>query len=138
MLFLLYTMELRNGLNKAEKLKSRKDTDALFATRQTFAVAKVRVFYSIKPSQDIVEIKAGFGCGKKYFRHAVRRNRAKRLMREAYRTQKHSLWDAAQNNNKSLHIFFLFSRSELISYIEMQSAFVVILQKLEGLLSKSN
>ena len=132
-------VEPRNGLDKAEKLKSSKEIDALFAMRQTFAVAQVRVFYSIEQLPDnIVEIKAGFSCSKKHFRRAVHRNRAKRLMREAYRTQKHSLWDAAQNNNKSLHVFFLFNRNELISYIEMQSTFVVILQKLEKLLSKNN
>lgn len=128
----------KNGLGKTEKLKSRKEIDALFAKRQTFAVAQVRVFFSIEQSPGIVEIKAGFGCSKKYFRHAVHRNRAKRLMREAYRRQKHALWDAAQKNNKSLHVFFLFSRNELINYNEMQSAFVVILQKLEVLISKNN
>lgn len=126
-------MEQQNGLNGAEKMKSRKETDALFAQRTGFTVAPVRVLYAISTSSK-AEIKAGFGCGKRYFRHAVHRNRAKRLMREAYRTQKHQLWQVAAAEVKSLRLFFLFSHNELISYAEMQGVFAIILQKLVILL----
>jgi len=126
-------MEQQNALSRPEKLKSRKEIDALFAQRAGFAVAPVRVLYSISQSPE-TDIKAGFGCSKRYFRHAVRRNRAKRLMREAYRTQKQALWQIASANGQSLHLFFLFSHNELISCAAMQNVFAIILQKLGKIL----
>ncbi|ANI87860.1 ribonuclease P protein component [Arachidicoccus ginsenosidimutans] len=128
-------MEKINGLSITEKLKSRKEIDALFAQRNTFFAAPVRVFYSIENNLES-EVKAGFGCSKKYFKHAVKRNRTKRLMREAYRTQKHALHTLALQRHIVIHLFFLFSSNELITYKEMQSAIFTILRKLEQVITK--
>ncbi|HEY0298083.1 MAG TPA: ribonuclease P protein component [Arachidicoccus sp.] len=129
-------MEKKNGLNKAEKLKSKKEIDALFARRQSFHVFPVRVFYGIQNEEQCDAVKIGFGCSKKYFRHAVRRNRAKRLMREAYRTQKHALLQSVAERKKTLHIFLLFSNNELIDYAGLQAAIFAILQRLEKMINK--
>lgn len=131
-------MEQRNTLVKTEKLKSRKAIDLLFAQRIGFIIAPVRVIYSIQPNLEKANIKVGFGSSKKYFKHAVDRNRAKRLMREAYRTQKQSLFLSVENTKQSLHVFFLFSHSELLDYMTMKKVFAVILQRLQGILERTH
>ena len=44
---------------------------------------------------------------KKRFRHAVDRNRMKRLIREAYRLNKHILWDALEGKDFRLALAFV-------------------------------
>ena len=44
---------------------------------------------------------------KKRFRHAVDRNRMKRLIREAYRLNKHILWHALEGKNFRLVLAFV-------------------------------
>ena len=123
------------SLGKQEKLKSRKTIDALFAQRNSFFVFPIRVFWMTKDKNEF-EVKAGFGCSKKYFKQAVYRNRAKRLMREAYRTQKKFLYQAAEQNKKSAYLFFLFANRELINFAQMQTAMAAALQRMEKIISK--
>ncbi len=53
---------------------------------------------------------------KKRFHHAVDRNRMKRLVREAYRTQKHSLWEALADKDYTLAIGFVCICDQLQPY----------------------
>lgn len=126
----------RNTISANEKLKSRKAIEQIFAARQSFSTDTVRVFYLLTDEECGI-VKAGFGASKKYLKHAVKRNRAKRLMREAYRTQKHTITEAVNNQEKSLYVFFLFSKNELINYSEMQNTISVILQRLEKIIQKN-
>jgi len=123
------------SLGKNERLKSRKAIDALFARHNVCNIFPVRVFFSIEDKNEF-EIKAGFGCSKKYFKRAVHRNRAKRLMREAYRTQKEFLYQTVKENKKSVHLFFLFADNELSDYRQMQSAIAATLQRIEKTVRK--
>jgi ribonuclease P protein component len=93
--------------NKQEKLKSKKQLDILFENGKGFTVFPIKIFYAFNNEQDNI-IKTGVGVSSRNFKRAVQRNRIKRLMREAYRTQKQPLHLYLNNNKKQLAIFLLF------------------------------
>lgn len=74
--------------NKAEKLKSRKMIEQLFAEGKSVSVFPLRLVYLKRERVDDSQFKTGVSVGKRHFKKAVDRNRVKRLMREAYRLNK--------------------------------------------------
>ena len=74
--------------------------------------------------------------GKKHFKRAVDRNRVKRLVREAYRTQKQPLKELAKSKGVTLKVFFVYTGKELPLYIDVKEKVEMILKKLEEQLAK--
>ena len=101
--------------NKREKLKSKKQLDILFENGKGFTIFPIKIFYAFSDKQDNT-IKAGVGVSRRNFKKAVQRNRIKRLMREAYRTQKQPLHLYLNNNKKQLAIFLLFIDKTMPQY----------------------
>lgn len=123
--------------NKKEKLKSRKQLEEIFTSGKTFSVFPVRVFFQLIDEQDNI-VKAGVGVSKKKFKHAVKRNRIKRLLREVYRIEKIPLHNALSAGNKKLKIFFLYVDSGLIQHNFLQQKMKIIIEKLVNEIKKSN
>ena len=67
---------------------------------------------------------------KKNLRHAVDRNRMKRLIREAYRLNKHKILDEYSNAGKHLDIAFIFLGKQPVSQAETVAAINVLLDRL--------
>jgi ribonuclease P protein component len=75
--------------------------------------------------------KVGVGVSKRNFKKAVDRNRIKRLIREAYRTQKESLLSYAADNDKEIELFFIYIGKELPEYSFVQEKMKGVLEKLK-------
>ncbi len=69
---------------------------------------------------------------KKRFRHAVDRNRMKRLVREAYRLNKHVLWDALAGKDVRLVLGFVCITDTLPSYRMVNKSMVKMLNRIVG------
>lgn len=71
---------------------------------------------------------------KKRFRHAVDRNRMKRLVREAYRLNKHILWNALEEKDIRLALAFVCITDTLPTFStvnkSMRKALVRMVEKL--------
>ncbi|WP_340064082.1 ribonuclease P protein component [Ascidiimonas aurantiaca] len=74
--------------SREEKLKSRKQIRALFTEGISVKEFPLKLIYLKVPSETPVALQAAFSVPKRNFSKAVKRNRIKRLMREAYRLQK--------------------------------------------------
>jgi len=101
--------------NKKEKLKSKKQLDKIFASGKSFTIFPIKVIYNLVEEQDSI-IKTGVGVSSRFFKKAVHRNRIKRLLREAYRTEKQPLHIYLNNNQKQLNVFLLFAGRSLPAY----------------------
>jgi ribonuclease P protein component len=67
---------------------------------------------------------------KKRFPRAVDRNRIKRLMREAWRKNKHTLYTALNEQGKKLAIMLIYVGAELPEYKLAEDKIILILQRL--------
>jgi len=120
----------RFGFGRKEKLKSRKQIEALFLTGQNFSVFPLRVTYLFYPAGEGL-VKVGVTAGKKYFKKAVDRNRIKRLIREAYRLQKNDLVEVLKDKQMSAFIFFMYTDKTVCTFQVVKEAMNKCLKRLE-------
>jgi ribonuclease P protein component len=59
---------------------------------------------------------AMFSASKRLFKRAHDRNRAKRLLREAYRKQKHVVYSSLKERNQQYALHFIFTGKQLPNY----------------------
>ena len=119
-------------LGKKERLKSRKQIDALFKSGKRFVVPYFRVFFALGPLDGTREepLQAGFSASSRNFKTAVARNRIKRLTREAYRLQKNDLRQTLLEQNRSLDLFFIYTGRELPDYEQVLESVRLALTRL--------
>lgn len=108
------------SLKKEERLSSKKIIDQLFAEGKSFISFPVKVVFLPTPLPANFPVQAGFSVSKKIFKRAVKRNRIKRLLREAYRLNKHILYNNL--NDKQLAVFFIYIGKELPAYASVEAS----------------
>ncbi|MDR1881233.1 MAG: ribonuclease P protein component [Prevotella sp.] len=112
-----------NTLTKGERLCSTKSIDRLFSSGKSFIAYPLRIVYIKEDSiADKPRISILVSVSKKKFKRAVKRNRIKRLIREAYRLNKSELSSLLGNKGKRLNIAFLYLKNELSDYAEIENA----------------
>jgi ribonuclease P protein component len=124
-------MAKRFGLNKGEKLKSRKQIEDLFANGKSFAVFPIRVTYQFLPAEPEPGLQIGVTASKRHYKKAVDRNRIKRLLREAYRLQKNELKEAMTQNKKKGFAFFMYTDKNIATFEIIKAAMNSCLKRLE-------
>lgn len=96
-LFFVNRMEKQRHytFDKTERLCSKKLIERLFAGgNKSFPAFPLRVVYmTLEPEENIADASLLISVPKKRFKHAVKRNRVKRQIREAYRHNKYILLD---------------------------------------------
>ncbi|HVZ55651.1 MAG TPA: ribonuclease P protein component [Chitinophagaceae bacterium] len=118
-------------LGKQERLKSRKDLEALFREGQSFFLFPYKVIYRLVPGTP--GLRFGTGAGRRHFRRATDRNRIKRLTREAFRLQKGELLGHLQSAGHQLHLFLLYTGKELPEFSQVKEKTAVALKRLSEL-----
>lgn len=91
---------------KREHLCGEIRVGKLYAEGKAFIVYPLRVVYKVNAINENVPVKVLVSVPKKRFKHAVDRNRIKRLMRESYRLNKQNLWDKAVDKEVEIQIAF--------------------------------
>jgi ribonuclease P protein component len=115
---------------RQEKLKSRKLIEQLFSRGKSFTVFPLKVLY-LRPDEPMdFHVKAGVGASGRIFKKAVERNRIKRLLREAYRTEKQPLCKFLQDANKQAAIFILYIDKAMPVYKTIKDKMPVALNRL--------
>ena len=95
-----------NTLSKNESLKSIKLIRLLFSSKSSVFIYPFKVVYTVLEEDESVPVQMLISVGKRKIRTAVARNRIKRLFREAYRLNRHTLIDVV--NKKQMHIALAF------------------------------
>lgn len=111
---------------KSEKLKSKKTIDLLFSKGKSVSKFPLRLVYvSLEEAIDS-EVTVGVSVSKKYFKHAVDRNYYKRVLRETYRLNKHTLLDSLA---KPYAFMLFYQTSERLSYDEIHQKTIQLFEK---------
>ncbi|HTN47298.1 MAG TPA: ribonuclease P protein component [Flavipsychrobacter sp.] len=123
---------VRHTLKSYERLKRKKHIDTLFSMGKAYSVFPVTIKYLVvqPASEDSIPVLAGFSVSKKKFKHAVDRNRIKRLLREAWRLHKHELDFIPEE--QQLHVFLIYTGKEIISFKEIESSVLKCIGKLKA------
>ena len=115
---------------KEEKLKSRKLIEELFAGGRQFSVFPLKVIFKIVKEPLDFPVKTGVTVSGKNFRKAVHRNRIKRILREAYRTEKLPLHTAIESTNRQIAVFIIYVDKTLPDYIHIKKKMALVIQRL--------
>ncbi len=116
-------------LGKNERLKSRKQIELLFNEGKKFSITPFRVHYVFNELAN-PPLQFGVGVSNKNFKKAVDRNRIKRLVREAYRLQKNTLFQKVKEKKGQLNVFFIYNGKEIPEYKDVFVKMNKILDKL--------
>lgn len=126
-------------LPKRERLYLRESIGELFAKGRSFTAFPYRVVYLIKQEGEVENLPSAqkqARCAmmavapKKRFKHAVDRNRVKRLTREAYRLQKLPLCALLEEKGLRLEVSFLYIDNKFLTFEETKSTIGKVLYKL--------
>lgn len=105
----------RNTLSKAERLNSKKEIEKLFAGgSKSFSIYPLRVVFLSAEKKEEASASILISVPKKRFKRAVKRNRVKRQIREAYRKNKHELLNFLSDKEEGLSIAFIYLSDEII------------------------
>ena len=113
-------MAAKEGLPKYERICKDNDIQALFGKGLGVSVYPYRVVYLFRHDDDRrVTVRLLVSVSKKRFHHAFKRNRVKRLVREAWRRNKAPLYEICQRDNISLDVALVYTATVIHSYEEM-------------------
>lgn len=135
--------EHKNTLCKEERLHGRDAVEKLFkdAGSRSMVAFPVRVVYVLaSPQADTcVNTRMLVSVPKRQFKRAVKRNRVKRQVREAYRKHKHGLIEAVSRiGEQHLSLAFVWLDSKLYDTSVVEKKVEKLLLRIEEKLTQEN
>ena len=120
------------GFPKAERLTGKKKIEELFKNGSSIFLYPYLVKF-IPQDQKVHRIL--ISIPKKKFKRAVDRNLLKRRIREAYRLNKHIIYDKP---DRFYNVGIIYQHQEILPYAEIESKLINLLNKLQDQKTKSD
>ena len=129
-----------NNFPKGERLNNVKQIENLYAKGDKFMAYpfSVRFIYNKEQSEENSKMAVLITAPKRYQKLAVNRNRAKRLLREAYRLNKHSLGEKIINSSSQLFISIALVSKTMPDYLLTEQKVKEILYTIEKKIFSEN
>lgn len=135
--------EQRNNLPKEERIYGRNAIERLFGNTDSRSLVTypLRIVYVLTEKEENTEqntpVRILVSVSKKHFKRAVKRNRVKRQIREAYRTRKHGLEEVITRlDGKTLSVAFIWLADELLPTSTVEDRMGRLLQRLTEKIKK--
>lgn len=123
----------RYTLCKSERLRGKLEFEKLMSSGKSFIVYPLRVIWRLESRDaDNPPVRVAVSVSKRRFKRAVKRNRVKRLVREAYRLHKYD-FHAFVPAGQMLDLLFIYVHDELPDYARIEKAIVHAIRKTEKL-----
>ena len=117
--------------SKGERICSKLTIERLFDKQQKVSFYPYRCFYDFTPVTDEVKVnRILVVVPKRTFKHAVDRNRLKRLTREAWRLHHRQELDLHLPDGIRADLMFYFVGRDLLPYNSIESKIIEILHRL--------
>jgi ribonuclease P protein component len=133
------TDQVSQTFRKEEKLCSQKIMGELFLSGSSFLCYPVKIVWKKQEMlSSAFPAQVGFSVTKRLFRHAVDRNRLKRLLRESYRRQKFNLYETLNNTNSRIALMVIYIAKEELPFLKIEPAIAKAIQKINEQLTVDN
>lgn len=136
-------MEKKYSFSKEERICARSSVSALFEKGESFFSFPFKCVYQINDATDTVSsrgivVRMMISVGKRYHKRAVKRNRVKRLAREAFRLNKEYASQLLSNDlgGKVLDICYIYTSKTEEDYKTVESGIRKSFEKAEAILAK--
>lgn len=119
------------SFTKQQRLCSRKIIAQLFDGQATVAKYPLRLVYMLTPLPVATEpAQVAISVSKRYSKRAVDRNLIKRRIREAYRLNKHILFDYLTERNLQIALMVIYTGREEATYTVLTEKLTLLLHQL--------
>lgn len=124
--------EISFKFSKEDKITGEKRIDNLFRNGDSFIAYPLRVLCLKNNRQATPTVSVLISIPKKRIKSAVKRNRMKRLIREAYRLNRHVLNDGLSEGSISADVGFVYVKDDLADYALIEKAMCKALLELKN------
>ncbi|MGC8803675.1 MAG: ribonuclease P protein component [Bacteroidales bacterium] len=121
---------MKNQFKKSERLCSKKLIELLFTEGKSFLVYPVKITYLVRENAAVPPAQALILVSRKRFRKATRRNRMKRLLREAYRLEKNYFYENLNKLQKNALIAISYIADNEIYITEIRKSVALALKRI--------
>lgn len=122
----------RFTLPKKEIIKKSKEITEIIKNSSSVVGDLIKIYFRLSSNRDVIS-RVAFAVSKKV-KPVVLKNRAKRLLREVYRLNKHKLIDLLSLKNKSIDMVMIFiADKEIIKklkYVDVEKDFSQLTEKI--------
>lgn len=130
-------------LTKGERLYLREEIERLHSRGRSFVSYPIRIVWLAEPIAtqspgDQAQVAVITSVAKRRFKHAVDRNRIKRMTRSAYRLHKAPLWQVATQHHCTVRIALQSVAKTMPSYPELEQAVERAIARIVKEIEKAN
>lgn len=120
----------KNTLNKSELLSLRKVISDTFEKRNAISNFPFKIIINETPLPTPKPAQALFTVPKRNFKLAVDRNLMRRRIKEAYRKNKHELYQVLEDQNLQIAIIIIYISRKEMPYDEVEEKLIQAIQKI--------